>query len=342
MPSRRRDAAPPHQPDRIPRTVLLASPRSLCAGVERAVQIVDQALEVYGAPVYVRKQIVHNAHVVAALQSRGALFVDELDEVPVGATVVFSAHGVSPAVREAADGRGLRAIDATCPLVSKVHTEAARAAARGDTIILIGHAGHEEVEGTLGHAPGRTVLVADTADIAALQVPDPDRVSYLTQTTLALDETAEAITAITARFPAATGPGAEDICYATTNRQNAVAAVAAEADLVLVVGSANSSNSIRLVELAHRHGTEAHLIDDAAGIRPEWLHGAGTIGVSAGASAPHHLVQQVIDRLAALAPITVSERQVATENVRFALPRQLRPDDDSTDPDQPDRAEQGS
>ena len=306
------------------RRVLLASPRSLCAGVERAVEIVERALELHGSPVYVRKQIVHNTHVVADLETRGAVFVAELDEVPTGATVVFSAHGVSPAVRAEAAERGLDVIDATCPLVTKVHAEARRAAARGDVIVLIGHAGHEEVEGTLGEAPGRTVLVEDAADIADLELPDPARVSYLTQTTLALDETAAAITALLDRFPHASGPGAEDICYATTNRQNAVAAVTAEADLMLVVGSANSSNSVRLVELARRAGTRAHLIEDAAGIRDEWLEDAAVIGISAGASAPQHLVDQVIDHLAAFGPIEVAERAVTVETVQFGLPKEVR------------------
>jgi 4-hydroxy-3-methylbut-2-enyl diphosphate reductase len=306
------------------RIVLLASPRSLCAGVERAVEIVERALEVRGAPVYVRKQIVHNAHVVDDLEARGAVFVDNLDEVPGGATVVFSAHGVSPVVREEADQRGLSVIDATCPLVAKVHAEARRAAARGDTIVLIGHAGHEEVEGTAGESPGRTMVVDSAEGIAALDVPDPARVSYLTQTTLALDETAAVVRALTNRYPDAVGPGAEDICYATTNRQNAVAAVAAEADLLLVVGSANSSNSVRLVELSRRHGTPAHLIDDASRIRPEWLDGVRVVGLSAGASAPHHLVTEVIDHLARLGPLEVFEREVAVETVRFGLPVQVR------------------
>ncbi len=313
-------------PDVLPeRTVLLASPRSLCAGVERAIETVEAALADRGGPVYVRKQIVHNIHVVADLERRGAVFVDELDQVPDGATVVFSAHGVSPAVREEAGRRSLAVIDATCPLVTKVHTEARRFAARGDTIVLIGHAGHEEVEGTLGEAPGQTILVETPADVAALQVPDPGRVSYLTQTTLAMDETAEVIDALTARFPALSGPGSDDICYATTNRQHAVQAVAAEADLILVVGSANSSNSVRLVEVSRRHGTPAYLIDDATQIRPQWLDGVSMIGLSAGASAPHHLVQDVIAHLRALGSIRVAHRRVTQETIRFDLPRQVRP-----------------
>lgn len=307
------------------RTVLLASPRSLCAGVERAIEIVERALARCGAPLYVRKQIVHNAHVVADLRARGVVFVEELQEVPEGATVVFSAHGVSPAVRQEAERRNLRVFDATCPLVTKVHAEARRAAARGDTIVLIGHAGHEEVEGTLGEAPEHTVVVDGPGDIDVLHVADPGRVSYLTQTTLAADETAATIAALTDRFPHAAGPGSQDICYASTNRQHAVSAVAAEADLLLVVGSANSSNSVRLVELARRHGTAAHLIDDFTGIRPEWLDGVSVVGLSAGASAPPYLVQEVIDLLRTLGPIEVAERQVTVETIQFGLPSSLRP-----------------
>jgi 4-hydroxy-3-methylbut-2-enyl diphosphate reductase len=306
----------------VPPTVLLASPRSFCAGVERAIEIVEHALAQRGRPVYVRKQIVHNAHVVADLEARGAVFVDELDEVPPGATVVFSAHGVAPAVRSQAGKRSLRVIDATCPLVTKVHNEARRFAARGDTVLLIGHAGHEEVEGTLGEAAGSTVLVQDVAAARTVEVPDPARVSYLTQTTLAVDETAEIVEALRARFPALRGPGSDDICYATTNRQRALTAVAADADLVLVVGSANSSNSVRLVELARRGGTPAYLIDDAGGIRPEWLEGVRVVGLTAGASAPPRLVEEVV---AALGPDTVVERMTATESIHFTLPAAVRP-----------------
>ncbi|GAA3287604.1 4-hydroxy-3-methylbut-2-enyl diphosphate reductase [Dactylosporangium vinaceum] len=305
-------------------TVLLAAPRSFCAGVERAVEIVEKALEQRAHPVYVRKQIVHNSHVVAALEARGAVFVDELDEVPDGATVVFSAHGVSPAVRAEADRRGLAVVDATCPLVTKVHAEARRFAGRGDTVILVGHAGHEEVEGTLGEAPRRTVLVADVAGVAALEVEDPERVSYLTQTTLAADEVAEVVAALRARFPRLRGPGSDDICYATTNRQEAVKAIARDADVVLVVGSANSSNSQRLVELARRLGTPAHLIDDVRGVRAEWLAGARVVGLSAGASAPPRLVDEVIEVLRARGPVTVQERAVAAEHLQFALPPAVR------------------
>jgi 4-hydroxy-3-methylbut-2-enyl diphosphate reductase len=305
-----------------PHTVLLAAPRSFCAGVERAVEIVEHALAGRGRPVYVRKQIVHNAHVVAGLETRGAVFVDELDEVPRGATVVFSAHGVSPAVRAEAARRGLDVIDATCPLVTKVHTEARRFATRGDTVLLIGHGGHEEVEGTLGEAPEQTLLVEDVAQAWAVTVPDPERVSYLTQTTLAVDETAEILGVLRSRFPFLKGPASDDICYATTNRQRSLSAVAADADLVLVIGSANSSNSVRLVEIARRGGTPAHLIDDASGIRPEWLEGVRTVGLTAGASAPPRLVEEVV---AALGPVTVLERETATETIRFTLPPAVRP-----------------
>jgi 4-hydroxy-3-methylbut-2-enyl diphosphate reductase len=306
------------------RTILLASPRSFCAGVDRAIEVVEHALEGRDGPVYVRKQIVHNTHVVADLERRGAVFVDELDDVPEGATVVFSAHGVSPAVRGEAARRGLEVIDATCPLVTKVHAEARRFAGRGDTVILIGHAGHEEVEGTMGEAPDRTILVQTAGDVENLRVPDPERVTYLTQTTLAVDETAEVIAALRARFPALRGPGSEDICYATTNRQDAVHAIADESDLVLVIGSENSSNSQRLVELVRRHDTPSHLIDDVTDIRPEWLAATNVIGITAGASAPPRLVEEVISALAGLGPTTVIERETTRETVQFALPAILQ------------------
>ncbi|MEU4443418.1 4-hydroxy-3-methylbut-2-enyl diphosphate reductase [Actinosynnema sp. NPDC050801] len=302
--------------------VLLASPRSFCAGVERAIEIVDRLLDQRGGPVHVRKQIVHNTHVVAELEARGAVFVDELDAVPDGAVVVFSAHGVSPAVREEAARRGLEVVDASCPLVTKVHAEAKRYAARGDTVVLIGHAGHEEVEGTLGEAPEQMVLVETIADVAALEVPDPTRVSYLTQTTLAVDETAEVLAALREKFPALRGPSAADICYATTNRQDAVREIAQEADLVLVVGSENSSNSVRLVETARRTGTRAHLVDDASDIRAEWLDGARVVGVSAGASAPPRLVDEVVEALGAW---DVQVRETARETIQFTLPTAIRP-----------------
>ena len=304
------------------RTVLLAAPRSFCAGVERAIEIVERLLEDRGGPIYVRKQIVHNRHVVADLEARGAVFVDELDEVPAGATVVFSAHGVSPAVRTAARERGLDTVDATCPLVTKVHVEARRFAGRGDTVVLIGHAGHEEVEGTIGEAPGRTVLVETVADVARL--PELAQVSYLTQTTLAVDETAEVVAALLRRFPHARGPASDDICYATTNRQQALRAIAAESDLVLVVGSVNSSNSKRLVELARRGGTPAYLIDDATGIQPEWLSDVDTIGLTAGASAPPPLVDAVVATLRSLGPVSVEERTLTAETIHFTLPAEVR------------------
>jgi 4-hydroxy-3-methylbut-2-enyl diphosphate reductase len=272
----------------------------------------------------VRKQIVHNAHVVADLESRGALFVDDLDQVPDGATVVFSAHGVSPAVRHEANSRGLEVIDATCPLVTKVHAEARRFAGRGDTVVLIDHGDHEEVEGVVGEAPEAVTVVENGADVAALRVPDPARVSYLTQTTLAVDETAITVEALRRRFPMLREPASGDICYATTNRQRALSDVAVDADLVLVVGSANSSNSVRLVELARRHGTPAYLIDGAADIRAAWLAGVGTIGLTAGASAPPSLVAKVTAALEGLGPVRVAERKSANESIHFALPSNLR------------------
>jgi 4-hydroxy-3-methylbut-2-enyl diphosphate reductase len=306
------------------REVVLASPRASCAGVERAVEIVERSLEDRGAPIYVRKQIVHNVHVVRSLEERGAIFVDELDEVPPGQTVIFSAHGVSPAVRERARQRSLDVIDATCPLVSKVHAEARRFAAAGFDIVLVGHEGHEEVEGTFGEAPERTQVVATPEQIADVRVSDPRRVAYLSQTTLAVDETEEVVGALRARFPEAVGPASSDICYATQNRQDAVRALARDCDLILVVGSANSSNSKRLVEVAERAGCPARLIDDAAQIPPVILHGARRVGVTAGASAPEALVQQVLDALGGLGEVTLSERNVATETMQFKLPPEVR------------------
>ncbi|GAB3255624.1 4-hydroxy-3-methylbut-2-enyl diphosphate reductase [Kineosporia babensis] len=298
------------------RTVLLPSPRSFCAGVERAVSVVEQLLREHGK-VHVRKQIVHNQHVIAELEAQGAVFVDELEEVPAGSPVVFSAHGVSPAVRREAAQRQLPVIDATCPLVAKVHAEAGRYAARGDTTFLIGHAGHEEVEGVLGEAPEHLLLVETIDDVAGLQVPDPTRVSYLTQTTLAVDETAEIIAALRARFPHLRGPATDDICYATTNRQNALIAVLNEAQLVLVIGSTNSSNSLRLVETARRRRVPAHLIDSAEQIAPEWLQGVSVIGLTAGASAPPTMVDDVLTHLARHGPVTVEERILTRESVEF-------------------------
>ena len=307
-----------------PRQVLLAGPRSFCAGVERAIQIVERVLEQHGAPVYVRKQIVHNSHVVAGLEQRGAIFVDELSEVPDGARVVFSAHGVAPAVRAEADRRGLATVDATCPLVAKVHAEARRFAADGYLVALIGHAGHEEVEGTLGEAPESVALVETAADVGRLQPPDPAKVAYLMQTTLAEDEAAGIAGALRDRFPDARGPGSDDICYATTNRQHAARAVAADADLVLVAGSANSSNSVRLVETAQRAGSPAHLIDGPSDIELGWLAGVSTIGLTAGASAPPAVVADIVTALGGLGSVEVSERVITTENIRFSLPKEVR------------------
>jgi 4-hydroxy-3-methylbut-2-en-1-yl diphosphate reductase len=306
------------------REVVLGSPRASCAGVVRAVEIVERVLEERGAPVYVRKQIVHNAHVVADLEGRGAVFVEEIDEVPRGATVVFSAHGVSPAVRAAAAQRGLEVIDATCPLVSKVHAEARRFAQAGLDLVLVGHEGHEEVEGTLGEAPERTHVIASASEIDGVKLRDPERVAYLTQTTLAIDETAEVVEALRARFPALVGPASSDICYATQNRQDAVRALAADCDVVLVVGSGNSSNSRRLVEVAERAGRPAALVEDGTDIRPELLIGAGRIGLTAGASAPEALVDGVIRALDGLGGVTVRERAVAREDVHFKLPPEVR------------------
>jgi 4-hydroxy-3-methylbut-2-en-1-yl diphosphate reductase len=271
--------------------------------------------------VYVRRQIVHNAHVVAALQSQGAVFVDELDEVPDGTTVVFSAHGVAPAVRAEAARRNLRVVDATCPLVAKVHTEARRFLGRGDSVLLIGHNGHDETEGTLGE--GKIQLVQTPEEAERVDLPDPTKVAFLTQTTLAVEEANKVVNVLRRRFPLIESPPTEDICYATTNRQDAVRAIAGDADLVLVLGSQNSSNSLRLVEVAQRSGTRAHLVDDAGGILPEWIEQAGTIGITAGASAPPHLVDEVIGMLRALGPVEVDERVVTHEDIKFTLPKEV-------------------
>jgi 4-hydroxy-3-methylbut-2-en-1-yl diphosphate reductase len=308
-----------------PRKVLLAGPRSFCAGVERAIDIVELALAQRGAPIYVRKQIVHNHHVVADLERRGAIFVEELDEVPDGATAVFSAHGVSPDVRRNAGNRALDVIDATCPLVSKVHAEARRFAHEGRTIFLIGHHGHEEVEGTTGEAPDSIRLVQDMKDAERIEAPDPDRVAYLTQTTLAVDETNEIVEVLRARFPALRGPGSDDICYATANRQEAVRKVARDAEVVLVAGSQTSSNSKRLVEVAEREGARAYLVDDETELDVAWLHGVATVGVTAGASAPERIVDRLVGALAALGPVEVDERTTTHENVQFNLPKELVP-----------------
>src|SRR5215210_430155 len=279
-----------------PERLLLAAPRGYCAGVDRAVQTVERALELYGAPVYVRKEIVHNKHVVAQLRERGAIFVDELDDsIPERAVTVFSAHGVSPAVHADAGRRGLRTIDATCPLVTKVHREALKFARDGYTIVLIGHAGHEEVEGTMGEAPEHIVLVETEDDVARLDVPDPARVAYVSQTTLSVDETRTIIAALRERFPNITGPRTDDICYATTNRQSAVKAMAEECDLVLVIGSRNSSNSNRLVDVARDAGTDAYLIDNETQVDEAWLAGKRVVGITSGASAPEELVQRLVE-----------------------------------------------
>ncbi|GAB3236102.1 4-hydroxy-3-methylbut-2-enyl diphosphate reductase [Glycomyces halotolerans] len=307
-----------------PRRVLLPSPRSFCAGVERAIDIVERLLERHGPPVYVRNQIVHNAHVVGDLEARGAVFVSELDEIPQGARVVFSAHGVSPAVEAEAADLGLDAIDATCPLVTKVHSEARRAADARDTIILIGHAGHEEVVGTMGVAEDRTVLVERVEDVDGLEVEDPERLTFLAQTTLAVAEVDRIAAALRRRFPKIKGPAKDDVCYATSNRQAALAAVVEEADMALVIGSPNSSNSNRLVELARQAGTEAHLIDGPSDIDPVWLERAGAVAVTAGASAPPELVDEVVGELARHGPVEVVERRVAEERLEFLLPQRLR------------------
>lgn len=306
------------------RTVLLAGPRSFCAGVERAIEIVERALQQRGAPVYVRKQIVHNKRVVEDLERRGAIFVEELDEVPEGATTVFSAHGVSPAVRAEASSRDLSVIDATCPLVSKVHAEARRFAREGYTVALIGHAGHEEVEGELGEAPSSTVLVQDASDVESLSVEDDSKMAYLMQTTLAIDEASAVASALKEKFPRMRAPGSDDICYATTNRQAAVRRVAAESDVVLVAGSRNSSNSVRLVERSEREGTPAHLIDAASDINLSWLAGKSVVGLTAGASAPPEVVDEIVEALSGLGPVSVTERVTTTETVQFGLPKEVR------------------
>jgi 4-hydroxy-3-methylbut-2-enyl diphosphate reductase len=307
----------------VAREVLLASPRSFCAGVERAIDIVDRALDRYGPPIYVRRQIVHNAHVVRQLQDRGAVFVTEVDEVPEGSLVVLAAHGVSPAVRAEAAGRNLSVIDATCPLVTKVHAEVRRYAGRGDTVFLIGHRDHEEVEGTYGEAPANVIVIEDLDEAARVAPPDPESVAYAMQTTLAVDEADEIADVLRTRFPSLAAPRKDDICYATTNRQSAVRTIAQESDIVLVVGSTNSSNSKRLVEVAEREGTPAYLIDDAGEVDLRWLASAGRVGVTAGASAPPSLVDDLIHALSGLGPVTVRETQVVEEDVHFTLPKEV-------------------
>ncbi len=304
--------------------LLLAAPRGYCAGVDRAVQTVERALEIHGAPVYVRKEIVHNKHVVAELRQRGAIFVEEHTEVPEGAVCVFSAHGVAPSVRAGAEARKLNTIDATCPLVTKVHREAVRFAGDGYTIVLVGHDGHEEVEGTMGEAPDRIVLVQNEQDVDALEVEDPERVAYITQTTLAVGETSAIIARLRDRFPTIVGPRTDDICYATTNRQAALREMADGCDLMLIIGSRNSSNSLRLVEVARDCGAEAHLIDRADEVREEWLEGRRVVGISSGASAPENLVQELVGLFRARGVSDVSEFHVVSEDVRFMLPKPIR------------------
>jgi len=307
------------------KSIYLLKPRGFCAGVVRAIDIVELALNAYGPPIYVRREIVHNSHVVRDLASRGAVFVEELEEVPEGARVIYSAHGVSPAVRQLAADRKLRVIDATCPLVTKVHLEAVRFAAAGATILLIGHRDHDEVIGTLGEAPAQTLVVSTPQEAREVRVPDPNKLFYLTQTTLSLDDASAIIEVLQQRFPKIQGPPAQDICYATENRQQAVKHIAPRADLLLVVGSDNSSNSRRLVEVGENAGLPGHLIDDEMQIQPAWLEGVSTIAITAGASAPEVLVQRVIGRLGQLGFRNVQEVEVIEEDVRFALPPELAP-----------------
>ena len=308
----------------VPEKLLLAAPRGYCAGVDRAVQTVERALELYGAPGYVRKEIVHNKFVVEQLRERGAVFVESEAEVPEGATVVFSAHGVSPSVHANARERRLDTIDATCPLVTKVHVEAKKFAADGHTIVLIGHAGHEEVEGTMGEAPESIVLVESEEDVDRLEIPDPSRIAYISQTTLSVDETRSIINRLRHRFPAIVGPRTDDICYATTNRQAAVKQLAVQCDLVLVIGSRNSSNSNRLVEVAREHGADSHLIDNETEVSEEWLDGKRVVGITSGASAPESLVQRLVESFRVRGTTDVQELEVVQEDVRFMLPKVIR------------------
>ncbi|MFQ5846334.1 MAG: 4-hydroxy-3-methylbut-2-enyl diphosphate reductase [Candidatus Methylomirabilales bacterium] len=306
--------------------VILAAPRGFCAGVDRAIDIVNLALELYGTPVYVRKEIVHNAHVVEELRGRGAVFVDDLEEVPDGARVIFSAHGISPAVRAQAAAKQLQVIDATCPLVTKVHHEALKFARQGRWIILVGHAGHDEVIGTMGHVPGRMLLVGSVEEAEAVQIPEPDRVAVITQTTLSIDDTREVIAVLRRRFPTAVFPPKDDICYATQNRQMAVKEMTGVVDLLLVIGSTNSSNSNRLVEVAEAVGVRAYLIDDVSQIEPGWLEGVQTVGITAGASAPEHLVREAVDYFHRMGVSGVKELDGIREDVVFALPPEIQRD----------------
>jgi 4-hydroxy-3-methylbut-2-en-1-yl diphosphate reductase len=308
----------------VPEKILLAAPRGYCAGVDRAVQTVERALELHGAPVYVRKEIVHNKHVVEQLRERGAVFVESETEVPAGATVVFSAHGVAPAVHDNAQQRALNTIDATCPLVTKVHVEAKKFAADGYTIVLIGHAGHEEVEGTMGEAPEHIVLIENEQDADRLEVENPDKIAYISQTTLSVDETRTIINRLRERFPNIVGPRTDDICYATTNRQAAVKQLARQCDLVLVIGSRNSSNSNRLVEVAREHGADSYLIDNEAQVREDWLIDKPVVGITSGASAPEELVQRLVSFFRDRGTGVVEELEVVQEDVRFMLPKAIR------------------
>jgi len=313
---------PPEDPPTLMQ-VLLAQPRGFCAGVDRAIEIVERALAQYGAPIYVRHEVVHNRFVVDDLRAKGAVFVEALDEVPPGSTVIFSAHGVSQAVRREADARGFRVFDATCPLVTKVHVEVAKKRSQDREIVMIGHAGHPEVEGTMGQAEGGMYLVEGPEDVGSLQVRDGDNLAFVTQTTLSIDDARRTIDALKRRFPSIVGPRRDDICYATQNRQDAVKALARQSDVVLVVGSPNSSNSNRLREVAQNEGVAAYMVDNAGELKPEWLAGREVIGVTAGASAPEVLVRQVIDRLLALGAHSVRELEGAVEKVTFPLPKAL-------------------
>jgi 4-hydroxy-3-methylbut-2-enyl diphosphate reductase len=303
--------------------VVLAQPRGFCAGVERAIEIVERAIEKYGPPIYVRHEIVHNRHVVERLRAKGAHFVDDLDEIPAGSVTIFSAHGVSSAVEAAADTRGLPVIDATCPLVSKVHSEGQRYANQGREIILIGHAGHPEIEGTMGRISGRVHLISSPQEVAGLEVADPTKLAFITQTTLSVDDTRSVIDALKARFPTILGPDTKDICYATQNRQRAARELAMMVDVVLVVGAPNSSNSNRLREIAAEHGVPSYLIEDARALDPRWLAGARSVGVTAGASAPAELVQELIERLGEIEEVELTVLPGVTENVRFRMPSEL-------------------
>ena len=327
MPRRRKDPSQIRPPASGVKKVLLAAPRGYCAGVDRAVIAVEQALEHYGAPIYVRKEIVHNRHVVDTLAEQGAIFVDETDAVPEGARVVFSAHGVSPAVHAKAAARNLDTIDATCPLVTKVHREAVRFAKRGYSIVLVGHAGHEEVEGTMGEAPEAITLVQDPQEARTVVLPDTDKLVWISQTTLSVDETMETVEILKERYPHLESPPSDDICYATQNRQVAVKKIAPVADLVIVVGSANSSNSVRLVEVALEHGAKAsHRVDFAREVDEEWFHGVSTVGVTSGASVPEDLVQDVVRLLSDYGYSDVQEVRTAEEDLIFSLPSELRKD----------------